>query len=67
MNEVLHNNQLVAHGILNLAVAAILYVLVQEGIIFRKNKKFGDFFTKSILKNVVYISYVIMIIGLVFG
>lgn len=65
MLEILRGNHLVANGILNLAVAALLYVLVKEKVLFRNNEKYGKFITKSILNNVVMIAYFLILIGLV--
>jgi hypothetical protein len=64
MLEILKVNHLVANGILNLVVAALLYVLVKEGVLFRNNKRYGKFFTKSILRNVAIIAYFLILVGL---
>ena len=65
MLEILEGNSLVANGILNLAVAALLYALVKEKVLFRKNEKYGKFITKSVLSNVVMIAYFLILLGLV--
>ena len=64
MIELLRGNHIVANGILNLVMAAILYVLVKERVLFRNNKRFGKFITKSILSNVVIIAYMVILAGL---
>jgi hypothetical protein len=64
MLEILKGNHIVANGILNLVVTAILYVLVKERILFRNNKRYGKFLTNSILRNVVIIAYILILVGL---
>ena len=66
MLEQLFVNQLVTHGVFNLALAAIVFFLIKEEYILREEKVYAEILTESILRNVVIISSFLILLGLIF-
>ena len=63
ISEALMHNQLISIGVLNLVVAALIYVLVKEKIVLGKNQTSATFVTEVWLRNVVVISILIIFYG----
>jgi hypothetical protein len=66
MLDQLFVNQLVTHGVFNLALAAIVFFLIKEEFILREEKTITDILTESILRNVVVIASIMILAGLIF-
>ena len=63
--ETLMHNQLISLGVLNLVVAAIIYVVVKEKLVLRHNRATADFVSDIWMRNVVVIALLLIIYGVI--
>lgn len=63
--ETLMHNQLISIGILNLVVAAFIYVIIKEELVLKNNRTVADFVANVWMRNVAAIS-ILQILFIIF-